>query len=83
MNIPVEEQRARIRDFVLNDLVAEPDLELRDDEGIFSSGLSDSFSAVRLLAFLTTHFGVPADGVGIEDIDTVAKCLALIEKRAR
>jgi len=82
MRIPAEERRTSIRDFVLNDLIGEPDLELRDDEGIFSTGLSDSFSAVRLLAFLTTRFGVPANGVGIEDLDSVTKCLVLIEKHA-
>jgi hypothetical protein len=77
-----EEAKASVRAFVLTELVGEPDLELGDDEGIFSSGLSDSFSAVRLLAFLGSRFGVPPEGVGIEDLDTVAKCLKLIDRRA-
>ena len=51
-----EGRRQRIRQFVAHDLLNEPDLELADDDALFSSGLVDSFSAVRLLAFLHHEF---------------------------
>ena len=72
-----EERRQRLRRFLLNDLLGEPDLDFSDEDAIFSSGLVDSFSAVRLLAFLQSEFATRTDGVGIEDLDTINKCLAL------
>ena len=81
MVITALERRQRLRHFVLNDLLGEPDLELSDDDAVFSSGLVDSFSAVRLLAFLQTEFGASTDGVGLEDLDTINKCLSLTHDR--
>jgi len=78
-----EERRLRIRQFVAKDLLGEPDLDLGDDEAIFSSGLIDSFSAVRLLAFLHQEFELPTEGVGLEDLDTLNKCEALCDASAR
>lgn len=78
-----EARRERIRQFVTRDLLSEPDLDLGDDETLFSSGLIDSFSAVRLLAFLHAEFGLPTEGVGLEDLDTINKCLALSDASLR
>jgi acyl carrier protein len=78
-----EERRLKIRQFVARDLLGEPDLDLGDDEAIFSSGLVDSFSAVRLLAFLHQEFQLPTDGVGLEDLDTLNKCVALCDVPVR
>lgn len=75
----VEQRRRRIRHFLLHDLLDEPDLDLSDDDALFSSGLVDSFSAVRLLAFLQAEFEAKIDGVGLEDLDTVNKCAALTD----
>ena len=79
MSESAEERRRRIRHFLLHDLLEEPDLDLSDDDALFSSGLVDSFSAVRLLAFLQNEFGARIDGVGLEDLDTVHKCAALTD----
>ena len=57
MGSVAEERRLRLRRFVLEDLPGEPDLDLADDDARFSSGLVDSFSLVRLLAFLQTELG--------------------------
>ena len=77
-----EERRYRLRGFVSDELLGEPDLDLADDDPLFSSGLVDSFSAVRLLAFLQAEFGTPTEGVGLEDLDTIRKCLALTHDSA-
>jgi len=78
-----EERLRRIRQFVTSDLLGEPDLDLGNDEAIFSSGLIDSFSAVRLLAFLHNEFKLPTEGVGLEDLDTLNKCAALCDVASR
>lgn len=61
--------RRQMRAFILNELVREPDYPLRDDEGIISSGLMDSFALAELGVFVEDAFDVY-----IPDADlTVAK----------
>ena len=61
--------RRQMRAFILNELVREPDYPLRDDEGIISSGLMDSFALAELGVYVEDVFDVY-----IPDADlTVAK----------
>jgi acyl carrier protein len=61
--------RRQMRAFILNELVREPDYPLREDEGIVSSGLMDSFALAELGVFVEDAFDVY-----IPDTDlTVAK----------
>ena len=61
--------REKIRAFILNELIREPDYALQDDEGIISSGLMDSFALAELGVFVEDAFDVY-----IPDVDlTVAK----------
>ena len=61
--------RRQMRAFILNELVREPDYPLRDDEGIISSGLMDSFALAELGVYVEDEFDVY-----IPDADlTVAK----------
>ena len=61
--------RRQMRAFILTELIREPDYPLRDDEGIISSGLMDSFALAELGVFVEETFDVY-----IPDADlTVAK----------
>jgi acyl carrier protein len=61
--------RRQMRAFILNELMREPDYPLREDEGIVSSGLMDSFALAELGVFVEDAFDVY-----IPDTDlTVAK----------
>lgn len=69
----------QMRAFILNELVREPDYPLRDDEGIISSGLMDSFALAELGVFVEDAFDVY-----IPDADlTVAKMDSLNQMVAR
>jgi len=71
--------RRQMRAFILNKLVREPDYPLRDDEGIISSGLMDSFALAELGVFVEDAFDVY-----IPDADlTVAKMDSLNQMVAR
>ncbi len=71
--------RRQMRAFILNELVREPDYPLRDDEGIISSGLMDSFALAELGVFVEDAFDVY-----IPDADlTVAKMDSLNQMVAR
>ena len=71
--------RRQMRAFILNELVREPDYPLRDDEGIISSGLMDSFALAELGVYVEDVFDVY-----IPDADlTVAKMDSLNQMVAR
>lgn len=71
--------RRQMRAFILTELVREPDYPLRDDEGIISSGLMDSFALAELGVYVEDAFGVY-----IPDADlTVAKMDSLNQMVAR
>jgi acyl carrier protein len=72
-----------IRRFILDELAHEPDLELGEDEPIFSSGLLDSFAVTRLMIFLEDRAGIriPAGEVTLADFDTLRSCLAVAARR--
>ena len=52
------------------------------DTPLFSSGLIDSFSMVQLIAFLekTGDTKVPAMDVNLDNLDTVSRILAMMER---
>lgn len=71
--------RRQMRAFILTELVREPDYPLRDDEGIISSGLMDSFALAELGVYVEDAFDVY-----IPDADlTVAKMDSLNQMVAR
>jgi acyl carrier protein len=71
--------RRQMRAFILNELMREPDYPLREDEGIVSSGLMDSFALAELGVFVEDAFDVY-----IPDTDlTVAKMDSLNQMVAR
>jgi len=71
--------RRQMRAFILTELIREPDYPLRDDEGIISSGLMDSFALAELGVFVEETFDVY-----IPDADlTVAKMDSLNQMVAR
>ncbi len=71
--------RRQMRAFILTELIREPDYPLRDDEGIISSGLMDSFALAELGVFVEDAFDVY-----IPDADlTVAKMDSLNQMVAR
>jgi acyl carrier protein len=50
--------RARLRDFIVTELIRDPKYPLRDDEGIVSSGLIDSFALAEIGVFAEEAFNV-------------------------
>jgi acyl carrier protein len=73
------EVRAKIRAFIVRDLIRDEDYELEDDEGIITGGLMDSFALAEFGVFVDQEFDVY-----IPDADlTVAKMNTLDQMVAR
>ncbi|MAU11631.1 MAG: hypothetical protein CL607_17535 [Anaerolineaceae bacterium] len=72
--------RQQLRDFILEDLIRDPDYDLEDDEGIVSSGLIDSFSLAQIGVFAEETFGVyiPDPDLTVAKMDTLDLMVARI-----
>lgn len=65
----------RLRRFILQDLMRNPDYPLRDDQPLLTSGLIDSFSVAQIGVFVEVTFGVyiPDTDLTVENIDTLER----------
>lgn len=72
--------RKQLRDFILEDLIRDPDYDLEDDEGIVSGGLIDSFSLAQIGVFAEEAFGVyiPDPDLTVAKMDTLDLMVARI-----
>ncbi len=72
--------RDKIRTFILEELIREPDYLLEDDEGIISSGLMDSFALAELGVFVEELFDVyiPDADLTVSKMDTLTQMVARI-----
>ena len=71
-----------VREFLLRDLIQDPDVELDTEAAIFSSGLLDSFAVTKVMCFLEDAFGVeisPGDA-SLEDFDSLRRILDLLDR---
>jgi len=68
--------------FIKNEIVNDPDIEIKPDTELISSGLIDSFSLVTLYVYIEKEFGVkiPASRIIPDTFDTVEKITSLIEQ---
>lgn len=68
--------------FIKNEIVNDPDIEIKPDTELISSGLIDSFSLVTLYVYIEKEFGVkiPASRIIPDTFDTVEKITSLIKQ---
>lgn len=72
--------REKIRTYILRELVRDEDYPLKDDEGIVSNGLMDSFSLADLGVYVEDEFGVyiPDPDLTVEKMDTLDLMVARV-----
>jgi acyl carrier protein len=65
--------KAKIRAYILRELIRDEDYPLEDDEGIVSGGLMDSFSLADLGVYVEDEFGVyiPDPDLTVDKMDTL------------
>jgi D-alanine--poly(phosphoribitol) ligase subunit 2 len=76
--------RTRIRTFIAGELLADrPGGTLADGDDLLLSGLLDSLSVVRLVAFLETDLGVavPPEDVTLEHFQSIEAIAGYLEGR--
>ncbi len=63
----------KLTDYLKNEVLQQPDREIKADEALISSGLIDSFSLVDVALFVEDNFGVTIDDTELnaETFDTL------------
>ncbi len=69
----VDEIKAKLRAFICDELLNNPNYPLRDDEPIITSGLMDSFSLAQVGVFAEIEFNVyiPDSDLTVDAMDTL------------
>ena len=72
--------RAALRQFIITDLMRDPDYDLTDSEGIITGGLMDSFALAELAVFVESEFNVyiPDSDLTVAKMDTLNQMVARV-----
>jgi acyl carrier protein len=63
----------KVKQFVVTELLKNPEYDLGEDEALFSSGAIDSFAMAQVGVFIETEFDlyIPDPELTVENMDTV------------
>jgi acyl carrier protein len=75
-----EQVRATLRAFITRELIRDERYPLRDDEGVITGGLMDSFALAELGVFVEEQFGVyiPDAELTVDRMDTLNQMVARV-----
>jgi len=75
-----EEVHAKVREFVLSELIRDPNYPLQDDEEIITKGLMDSFSLAELGVYVEEAFDVyiPDPDLTVANMNTLNQMVARV-----
>lgn len=75
--------RARIRRYIIDDLLLATVDHVADDESLSQSGILDSTGALELVAFLEESFAIAVEDHDLtpENLDTLDGIVALVERK--
>lgn len=74
--------RAKLRTYITHELIRDPGYTLRDDEGIITAGLMDSFALAELGVFVEDEFDVyiPDSDLTVTRMDTLDLMVARVQR---
>ncbi len=72
----------KLIEFIIDEFLEDPDMEIDADTKLISAGLIDSFSLVSLQVFIEQEFGkkIPAPRITAESFDTIKQMIKVIEQ---
>jgi acyl carrier protein len=82
MSLEPDDVRAKLRSFIVTELIRNPKYPLADDEKIISGGLMDSFALAELGVFVEEAFGVyiPDPELTVERMNTLDQIVARVRQ---
>ncbi|MCB5251756.1 MAG: acyl carrier protein [Candidatus Cloacimonadaceae bacterium] len=72
----------KLLDFIRDEFLEDPELEIDADTRLISAGIIDSFSLVSLQSYIEREFGkrIPAPRITAESFDTVRQMVQIIQQ---
>ncbi len=72
--------REKVKEYIIRELIRDPDYPLGDNEGLITVGLMDSFALADFAVFVEREFGVyiPDPELTVEKMDTLNQMVARI-----
>jgi acyl carrier protein len=72
----------KLIEFIKNEFVTDPEIEISPDTKLISSGIVDSFSLFSLQSYIEREFGkkIPPPVITAESFDTVKQMIEIIGK---
>ena len=72
--------REKLRTFITSELMRDPGYSLKDDEGIISGGLMDSFSLAEFGVYVEDEFNIyiPDADLTVAKLDTLNQMVARV-----
>lgn len=80
MALNADEVREKLRTFITKDLIRDAKYPLKNDEGIITGGLMDSFSLAELGVYVEGEFGVyiPDPDLTVDQMNTLDQMVARV-----
>lgn len=74
--------REKLRTYILINLIRDPKYPLKDDEGIITKGLMDSFALAEMAVYVEGEFNVyiPDPDLTVDKMDTLDQMVARVLK---
>jgi len=72
----------KLLEFIRDEFLDDPDLEIDENTKLISSGIIDSFSLVSLQSYIEREFGkkIPAPRITAQSFDTVRQMMEIIRQ---
>lgn len=72
--------REKIRAFIVTDLIRDKNYHLKNDEGIITGGLMDSFALAEFGVFVEDEFGIyiPDSDLTVANLDTLDRMVSRV-----
>jgi acyl carrier protein len=77
--------REKLRSYITRELIRDAKYPLKDDEGIVTNGLMDSFALAEFAVYVEQEFGVyiPDPDLTVAKMDTLNQMVARVLRDAR
>jgi len=74
--------REKLRTFITRELIRDESYDLKDDEGIITGGLMDSFSLAEFGVYVEEEFDVyiPDADLTVEKMDSLSQMVARVQR---
>jgi acyl carrier protein len=75
--------REKLRTYITEEIIGDPNYDLSDDEELLSSGLVDSFSLVDMAMWIEDEFDITIDNSELnqENFNTLDELVAYLEEQ--